>query len=209
MIKAVLFDLDGTLIFAEKAIIKGIQKCFMMYNLNPPEEDVVQKTIGLSMVESFSVLQFPDPEEGANIYREFFLEQPGDIIINPESYDLLDSLVKRNIQIGIVTNRRLVKRLINQLAFPVSFDIVIDLSLGIQPKPSPEGILYALTQLRVSPQEVIFVGDTHYDIIAGKSAGVGVVGYTQGMHGGEILKEFHPDWMIDSLNEIVFILDQV
>lgn len=72
MIKAVLFDLDGTLIFAEKAIIKGIQKCFMMHNLCQPEEEMIRGTIGLSMVEAFSVLRFPDPEEGANLYREFF-----------------------------------------------------------------------------------------------------------------------------------------
>ena len=115
--------------------------------------------------------------------------------------------MKRNIQIGIVTNRRLAKKLIAKLPFSVPFDIVIDLSLGIQPKPSPEGVLYAIAQLKVSPQEVIFVGDTHYDIIAGKSAGVGVVGYTQGMHGEDILKEFRPDWMIDSLDEILIILD--
>ena len=90
MIKAVLFDLDGTLIFAEKAIIKGIQKCFMMHNLCQPEEEMIRGTIGLSMVEAFSVLQFPDPEKGANLYREFFLEQPEDISINPESFELLD-----------------------------------------------------------------------------------------------------------------------
>jgi HAD superfamily hydrolase (TIGR01509 family) len=208
MIKSVLFDLDGTLIFAEKAIIKGIQKCFMMYELNPPEEEKIRKTIGLPLAESFTVLQFSNPEEGANLYREFFLEQPEDIIINPESYKLLDHLVKRNIQIGIVTNRKLAKKLIDKLPFPVTFDIVIDLSLGIQPKPSPEGVLYAITQLKVSPQEVIFVGDTHYDIIAGKSAGVNVVGYSKGIHEREILKEFHPDWMIDSLNEIFTILER-
>ncbi|HCU23349.1 MAG TPA: hypothetical protein DF698_10860 [Candidatus Atribacteria bacterium] len=208
MIKSVLFDLDGTLIFAEKAIIRGIQKCFMVYGLNPPEEEKIRKTIGLPLVESFTVLQFSNPEEGANLYREFFLEQPEDIIINPESYELLDHLVKRNIQIGIVTNRRLAKKLIAKLPFSVPFDIVIDLSLGIQPKPSPEGVLYAIAQLKVSPQEVIFVGDTHYDIIAGKSAGVSVVGYSQGIHEREILKEFHPDWMFDSLNEILTILER-
>lgn len=208
MIKVVLFDLDGTLIFVEKTIIKGILECFKMYNLKPPEEDEIRKTIGLSLMESFTVLQFPDPEKGANLYREFFLEQPEDIMMNPDSNELLDSLVKRGIQIGIVTNRRSAKRLIDKISFPVPFDIVIDLSLGIQPKPSSEGILYAITQLKVSPQEVLFVGDTQYDIIAGKSAGVNVVGYTQGMHGGTLLKELHPDWMVDSLNEIFLILDQ-
>ena len=208
MIKVVLFDLDGTLIFAEKAIIRGIQKCFMMHDLCQPEEEMIRKTIGLSLIESFAVLQFPDPEKAANLYRELFLEQPEDIVMNPESYELLDSLVKRGIRTGIVTNRRSAKRLIDKIPFPISFDLVIDLSLGVQPKPSSEGVLYAIKQLKVFPQEVLFVGDTQYDIIAGKSAGVNVVAYTQGMHEGNLLKELHPDWMVDSLNEILFILDQ-
>ncbi len=80
--------------------------------------------------------------------------------------------------------------------------------MGVQPKPSSEGVLYAIKQLKVFPQEVLFVGDTQYDIIAGKSAGVNVVAYTQGMHEGNLLKELHPDWMVDSLNEILLILDQ-
>lgn len=208
MIKVVLFDLDGTLIFAEKAIIRGIQKCFMMHDLCQPEEEMIRKTIGLSLIESFAVLQFPDPEKAANLYRELFLEQPEDIVMNPESNELLDSLVKRGIRTGIVTNRRSAKRLIDEIPFPISFDLVIDLSLGIQPKPSSEGVLYAIKQLKVFPQEVLFVGDTQYDIIAGKSAGVNVVAYTQGMHEGNLLKELHPDWMVDSLNEILLILDQ-
>lgn len=208
MIKVVLFDLDGTLIFAEKAIIRGIQKCFMMHDLCQPEEEMIRKTIGLSLIESFAVLQFPDPEKAANLYRELFLEQPEDIVMNPESNELLDSLVKRGIRTGIVTNRRSAKRLIDKIPFPISFDLVIDLSLGVQPKPSSEGVLYAIKQLKVFPQEVLFVGDTQYDIIAGKSAGVNVVAYTQGMHEGNLLKELHPDWMVDSLNEILLILDQ-
>lgn len=208
MIKVVLFDLDGTLIFAEKAIIRGIQKCFMMHDLWQPEEEMIRKTIGLSLIESFAVLQFPDPEKAANLYRELFLEQPEDIVMNPESNELLDSLVKRGIRTGIVTNRRSAKRLIDKIPFPKSFDLVIDLSLGVQPKPSSEGVLYAIKQLKVFPQEVLFVGDTQYDIIAGKSAGVNVVAYTQGMHEGNLLKELHPDWMVDSLNEILLILDQ-
>lgn len=208
MIKVVLFDLDGTLIFAEKAIIRGIQKCFMMHDLWQPEEEMIRKTIGLSLIESFAVLQFPDPEKAANLYRELFLEQPEDIVMNPESNELLDSLVKRGIRTGIVTNRRSAKRLIDKIPFPISFDLVIDLSLGVQPKPSSEGVLYAIKQLKVFPQEVLFVGDTQYDIIAGKSAGVNVVAYTQGMHEGNLLKELHPDWMVDSLNEILLILDQ-
>jgi len=208
MIKVVLFDLDGTLIFAEKAIIRGIQKCFMMHDLCQPEEEMIRKTIGLSLIESFAVLQFPDPEKAANLYRELFLEQPEDIVMNPESNELLDSLVKRGIRTGIVTNRRSAKRLIDKIPFPISFDLVIDLSLGVQPKPSSDGVLYAIKQLKVFPQEVLFVGDTQYDIIAGKSAGVNVVAYTQGMHEGNLLKELHPDWMVDSLNEILLILDQ-
>ena len=62
-------------------------------------------------------------------------DRPEDISINPESFELLDILVQKNIQVGIVTNRRSAKRLIDRLPFPVSFDVVIDLSLGIQPKP--------------------------------------------------------------------------
>ena len=151
-------------------------------------------------------MNFPNPEVGTQLYRENFTEQPEDVTMNPESIDLLVNLTKRNIRVGIVTNRKRGKWLVEKLPFPVLFDIIIDLSSGIQPKPSPEGIILAINQLNVAPEEVLFIGDTYYDIEAGKSAGVKFAGYTKGIHNRNTLSVFSLDWIIDSLSEILTIL---
>ena len=74
-------------------------------------------------------------------------------------------------------------------------------------KPDPEPVLEALRRLGASPSEAAYVGDSPFDIAAGKGAGVLAVGVTWGgIHSAERLAEERPDALVSSAEELHDVL---
>lgn len=85
-------------------------------------------------------------------------------------------------------------------------DVIIAMEDTTIHKPNAEPILEACRRIDVSPNEVLFVGDSHYDIQCGKNAGskTCLVKYTL-LDFIEIIK-YEPDYVIDSLKDLVDII---
>ena len=73
-------------------------------------------------------------------------------------------------------------------------------------KPSPEGIHYILKKLNVKPENIIMVGDSTHDILAGKRAGVRTCAVTYGYREEKVLTNESPDYLIHELPELLNIL---
>jgi len=69
-------------------------------------------------------------------------------------------------------------------------------------KPDPESLYKALDFLGLDADEAIMVGDSPYDVLAGKNAGTKTVGVTYGFHGDRII-ECDPDFVIDDIEGIL------
>jgi pyrophosphatase PpaX len=96
--------------------------------------------------------------------------------------NLLDELISKGIQMAAVTNKgsRGVQHAFDKFDLGKYFAAAITADDVVKGKPDPEGILTALTQLGVTAEEALFVGDSHSDILAAKGAGVKsvLVGWT-------------------------------
>jgi HAD superfamily hydrolase (TIGR01509 family) len=105
--------------------------------------------------------------------------------IFPEVIPTLKELKKQGFLLGIVSNgspRLLKKRFAPHLGL---FDVLIESkSIGVS-KPSPIPLYYACQQLRISKDEAIFVGDTVVDLIAAKSAEMRIILVKTGVFGKE------------------------
>jgi pyrophosphatase PpaX len=84
-------------------------------------------------------------------------------------------------------------------------DYVVAFEDVVNVKPHPEPVYKALKFLGVGPENTVMAGDSDADILAGKNAGTSTVGVTYGFHGMRIV-ESGPDFLIDSINEIVPIV---
>jgi phosphoglycolate phosphatase len=69
-------------------------------------------------------------------------------------------------------------------------------------KPSPEPILYVLSELNVPPDRAVIIGDGATDIQAGKLAGILTCGVTYGFRSREIIENSQPDFFIDFILEL-------
>lgn len=91
--------------------------------------------------------------------------------LNKDVPSLFDFLERKGIKRALVTrnNEEAVRLVLEK--FGLKFDVVITRE-DAAPKPSKEPVLLACKRLRLSPEEVVLVGDYKFDLIAGRDAGV-------------------------------------
>lgn len=206
MFKAVLFDLDGTLIDTNNLILESYKHTFKKHLDYIPDDKEIVKYFGEPLKITLSRFDSERFEEMYKTYVEYN-EVNHDSMVKEMDYarETLEELNRRGILLGVVTSKRRVMaerglRLFNLLDY---LDVVITPEDTVKHKPDPQPILKACEKLRLEPKDVLFVGDSHFDILCGKNAGAKtcLVKYT--MLDLEELLNFEPDFVIEDLRDIL------
>ncbi|MBI2579919.1 MAG: HAD family hydrolase [Candidatus Aenigmarchaeota archaeon] len=202
--KAVLFDLDGTLVHTPfDYVSRVVGRALADLNLSsgeggirrfwyePFRERTIREVFGTEPEIFWPVMNRHDtPESRMSAARPY-----GDA-------DFVAELKETGYRTGIVTGaRRGIIRCEVEMIGPGNFDVVIraQKSSGMEPKPHPEGILRCLGELQVSPGEAMYVGNGPEDIEAAKAAGVLDVHMDRNEHP---LNGMEPSVSISSLYEL-------
>lgn len=211
MKKAVLFDIDGTLLDAWDFIFDAVKYAVTAHGLPYPEEKNFKKALGKPFAETYRLL-LPDVdplmlEKIQDAHRKFQNENFHLIKPFPKTKSTLIKLKIGGFKIAAVSNRvrESLVRSLEDAKILDYFDTVVGPDDVKNPKPHKEHLLFALEKLRVNPANSYMVGDTPHDILAGKSAKVKTVGATYGFVGKKIAK-FKPDFLIDDISELLKIL---
>lgn len=211
MIKAVLFDLDGTLLNTNEVIYMSFKHIFSeVLNLNLSEEEI-KSNYGKPLEVSLKKY-VKDEEELNRVIHEYrtFNEMHHDNMCKPfvGAVELLKELKKLGIKTAIVTSKRkglAVKGLTigNMLEY---MDVVISPEDTEKHKPNPEPAIKACEVLGVEPSEAIMVGDSSYDLICGKEAGCLTCGVEYTALDINVLLEVNPTYMVKEPLEILDII---
>lgn len=179
MKKAVLFDLDGTLIDTAKDFIRIIQQMCRDQDIAVIDEDTIRSQVsegGRAMVHLVYPELALDSDELWK-HRQQFLEIYAenicvDTTLFAEMDKLLEDLEQRQIPWGIVTNkpRHLSELLLKELNLTHRCAVLVCPEDVTKTKPDPEPMYLAATQLKLDATDVIYVGDHPRDIDAGKNA---------------------------------------
>jgi len=132
------------------------------------------------------------------VYREGILPE-----IYPDVPATLEQLSKR-IPIAIVSTHPLENLIEEARRYNLLRFLVEELIFGGL-KNKTESLLLICQKLNATPETVLFVGDTIYDIDAGKKAGVRTAGITTGYHSREMLKNAQPDYILTSFSEVLTV----
>lgn len=210
-IKTVLFDLDGTLINTNELIIASYIHTLDLYYPNQYTRETIISLMGLPLDETFMKM-------GVDVERmdEYIQTYRAHNLANHEKYvyafegvlETIEVLFKNKIQIGIVSTKnsaaiRLGLELTKLLPY---FPMIIGIDDIDKPKPDPEPILKALARLDAKPEHTMMVGDSRYDIEAGKNAGVKTAGVAWTIRGREYLAGFEPDFLLENMTDLLPIL---
>ena len=212
MTKAVLFDLDGTLIDTAPDMGGALNNLLLEENLEPiPMERIRPYVSQGGLVLTRLGFGGKVPESAIEPLRQRFLDHYRSIVANQsrlfDGYEgILSELEARSIPWGIVTNKPewLTHPLLQQLGLAERSGVVIGGDTLEHRKPHPLPLQVAAERLGVNSEQCLYVGDDERDIVAGKAANmktlVAAYGYIE--HGVDF-ERWGADGVIDSPGELL------
>ncbi len=202
-IKAVLLDLDGTLIDAFKPIVGAMKQTLQEFGLPAMSEHDIRRHTGRGDCSMTAL--FGDKKEAATkrfieIHDLTYLD---DIKVMRGAEDLLGLLHEENIPTAVVTSKGQYRAeaQLDVLGWSKYFQSVIGKMDGRASKPSPEPLLLACADLGVDVSQAVMVGDGEADMKAASRAGCLAVGLTHSFSEEE-LKRSGANICFNSLNEV-------
>lgn len=197
-VKAVLFDLDGTLLDTLEDLATSGNEVLAARGLPPHPLDAYRTFIGNGMVNLARDVFPPEmrPETDEQIatvldeYRAAYSRNWTKTTVPfPGIAAVLDRLVADRIPIGVVSNKAhdFTLQCVETFLGDWKWDVVIGARDGHPRKPDPSGALEAAAALGVAPEECLFVGDSDVDMMTAKGAGMVAVGVNWGFRPAEEL----------------------
>src|SRR3989344_507999 len=210
----ILFDMDHTLLDADKAHIDSFIKAFKEYGLEKVNPEKIKPLFGLigykivkELFPKLTIEQCKDVNElkykhMMQFSKRYMKPLPGII-------STLNKL-KKHYHLAVITNCRSkeIPVLLKQARINVKlFDILVGNDAVKHPKPAPDEIFKA--EAAIHHKASYMVGDSIYDMLAGKSAGIKTIGVLTGHTSRAKLKKYKPYRIIESVAELPkFLLEK-
>jgi phosphoglycolate phosphatase len=184
--KAVLFDLDGTLIDHFRVIFRCYEYALEKLSLKPVTYGEVRAAVGGSIVVTFGKLIPQEFVEQAVVHfrEEFDRIWHEDIEILPGAEWLLKGLHERGLKLAVFTNKEgdRARRILDYIGLSSRLDGIFGTLDTPWRKPQPEFTKHVLEQLGADPQHACMVGDSPYDVDAAAVAGMPCFTVATGSH---------------------------
>jgi phosphoglycolate phosphatase len=204
-IKAVVFDLDGTLLNTLDDLAAAVNHALDAHGMPTRTVDEVRRFVGNGVAKLIE-RAVPAGTDAAtqqavfDTFRAYYVEHSLD---TTAPYDgILPALARlktAGIAMAVVSNK------LEEATAALCqhfFGDLIAIAIGDVPdrprKPAPDGTLAALARLGVTPDEAIFVGDADTDVLTAKNTGLPCLGVTWGFRDADILRAAGATHLIDT-----------
>ncbi len=196
-----LFDFDGTLVDTEWIILECYRTAAREVLGEELPAELVQANLSRPLRHAAADVAGEHADRFFDVYVEHSLALHADEV---DTFDGVTEMLMRlrddGCRLGIVTSklRATVDLVLDQISYGPAFEVIVTAEETERHKPDPDPILLALERLRVGPDAVIYVGDSPYDILAARAAGVASGAATWGIHPRDDLLELWPDHVFDT-----------
>ncbi len=206
----ICFDLDGTLVDSNQAHINAYREAFKKNNISVRSEDIIQEKLGIGvrevLFELFPGISNRKVKACIEDHSAFLDENINNIMPIPGIHDALAAL-RTKYKLAILSNNihNDIKKIMKSAGFKVKdFDIIVGSDEVKHQKPMPDEIFKA--EKLAHEKASFMVGDTIYDIRAGKKANVKTIAVLTGVHSLSMLWSEKPTMVVKSVKDLPSIL---
>lgn len=217
MKKAVIFDLDGTLLNTIEDITDSLNIALKQAGFSPYTSDEVKFFVGSGvsiMIERALKGKKYDEKTFALIRDIYMKEYHHRQAHHTRPYEgikeVIQTLHHRGVLLGLLSNKpdEDTKRVVEHYFGLHHFDLVFGQREGIPIKPDPTALLEIVKQLHVKKEDCLFVGDSDVDMLTACNAQMEKVGVLWGFRDASVLKQFHAEHMIMHPDELLKIVEK-
>lgn len=204
-ISAALFDLDGTLTDSLPLIRQTYFQVFSELHI-PWGNDDVMRWIGRPLKDIAEHFAGSGAEDFFVERYQHYYHQHHDryMALFPGTMEMLKQLKASGLKSGVVTSkgRPGTVRTVEFTGIGQYLDAIVTAHDVEKHKPLPDPVFKALDMMGVDASEAIFIGDSHFDLEAGKAAGIRVLGVSWGLCSTGELMRYNPLGVLDSWEDL-------
>lgn len=221
-IKAVIFDLDGTLLDTLDDLTDAVNFALSSLGRARLSRERVRRFVGNGVPKLIERALFYTErgeadgdgqkprsfDECLRLFTEYYDKHNAD---KTKPYDgiadMISAVNAQGIKTAIVTNKYDGAAQALRKRFFDTIDVAVGASDGIRPKPSTDGVEKALGLLGGSAAQAVYVGDGETDIATARNCGMRVIAVSWGFRDRDVLESLKPDKIIDDPAELTAALD--
>lgn len=209
--KLILIDVDGTLVDSVPDLAFCVNSMMRELGMPAHDEDKIRHWVGngVERLVRRALIGKLEGEPEDDLFRRAYplfldcyaVNTSARSELYPGVREGLDQLHANDYVLGSVTNKagQFTVPLLKDLGIYEDFAVVVAGDTLDKTKPDPEPLLYAASQMGVSPTDCLMVGDSISDVKAARAARFQIVCVPYGYNHGNDIREANPDAVIDSL----------
>ena len=217
MIKAVLFDLDGTLVNSLDDLADSCNYALEKSGFAVHETEKYKYFVGDGMqklVERVLPVESRDAETKARVFDIFINRYRNHFADKTVAYNGIEEVIKslkaNGFKLAIVSNKAQEMAVtVTEKLFGSLFDIICGKREGYPPKPNPRLTLEVIGDLKYKPSECVLIGDSGMDAQAAVNAGCIGIGVLWGFRTREELVANGASFIVNSPAEILSIIEDI
>jgi phosphoglycolate phosphatase len=200
--RALIFDLDGTLIDSLPDIALHLNTMLAERGLEPRPLDEIGEWVGYG-AENLIIRAIPHPEHVAEALEQFRAHYRARPVVHSRVFDglgdVLDAIAAGR-KLAVLSNKphELTVACADALLGRWSFPVITGQRAGKPHKPDPAALVEVAEQLAIAPAECVMIGDSEVDIATARAAGVPSIAVTWGLRPLDVLVASKPDFIVDT-----------